>query len=29
MATGPADKFEACAIAFTDIIAQARTGCGW
>ena len=24
MATGPADKFEACAIAFTDIIAQAR-----
>jgi cardiolipin synthase A/B len=25
MATGPADKFEACAIAFTDMIAQART----
>jgi cardiolipin synthase len=24
MATGPADKFEACAIAFSDIIAQAR-----
>ncbi len=24
MATGPADKFEACAIAFTDIIGQAR-----
>lgn len=24
MATGPADKFEACAIAFTDVIAQAR-----
>lgn len=25
MATGPADKFEACAIAFTDMIAQARS----
>lgn len=24
MATGPADRFEACAIAFSDIIAQAR-----
>ncbi len=24
MATGPADKFEACAIAFTDVIGQAR-----
>lgn len=24
MATGPADKFEACAIAFSDIIAQSR-----
>ena len=24
MATGPADKFEACAIAFSDMIAQAR-----
>lgn len=24
MATGPADKFEACAIAFTDVIAQSR-----
>ena len=24
MATGPADKFEACAIAFSDIIGQAR-----
>jgi cardiolipin synthase len=24
MATGPADKLEACAIAFTDVIAQAR-----
>jgi len=24
MATGPADKFEACAIAFTDMISQAR-----
>jgi cardiolipin synthase A/B len=24
MATGPADKFEACAIAYTDIISQAR-----
>lgn len=24
MATGPADKFESCAVAFTDIIAQAR-----
>lgn len=24
MATGPADKFEACAIAYTDIIGQAR-----
>lgn len=25
MATGPADRIESCAIAFTDIIAQART----
>lgn len=24
MATGPADRFEACAIAFSDVIAQAR-----
>jgi cardiolipin synthase len=24
MGTGPADKFESCAIAFTDVIAQAR-----